>query len=218
MDEQEWLTCRYPSSMLTQRRGWHRSHRKLRLLAAAVCRRIWSLLPPKCRLAVEVVERRAEGQATKEELQNACPMYVQRAGPAHNSVVFAAAPSPYYRSWMSQTLSHAAWAIAKDGPKFDAERRAQCDLIRDIFGNPFRPATVDRAWLSWNDGTLPKLAQAIYEERTLPAGHLDTTRLAVLADALEEAGCDDADILAHCRGPGPHVRGCWVIDLLLATK
>jgi hypothetical protein len=62
------------------------------------------------------------------------------------------------------------------------------------------------------------LAQAAYDERELPAGTLDTTRLAVLADAVEEAGCDQADLLAHLRGPGPHVRGCWTVDLLLGQS
>jgi hypothetical protein len=59
-----------------------------------------------------------------------------------------------------------------------------------------------------------RLAQATYEERHLPEGTLDNTRLLILADALEEAGCTDTDILCHLRGPGPHVRGCWVADLV----
>jgi hypothetical protein len=87
-------------------------------------------------------------------------------------------------------------------------------LIRCIFGNPFRPATPDTVWLAWQDRTIPKLAQAAYDDRTLPAGVLDLSRLAILADALEEAGCHDTDILGHCRGPGPHVRGCWLVDLV----
>jgi hypothetical protein len=62
------------------------------------------------------------------------------------------------------------------------------------------------------------LAQAAYEQRELPAGTLDLTRLAVLADALEEAGCDQADLLGHLRGPGPHVRGCWAVDLVLGKS
>jgi hypothetical protein len=69
------------------------------------------------------------------------------------------------------------------------EEARQPDLLRDIFGNPFQPAAaIDRNWLPWNDGTVVRLATAIYEERSLPSGHLDTARLAVLADALEEAG------------------------------
>jgi hypothetical protein len=92
-------------------------------------------------------------------------------------------------------------------------------LLHDIFGPlPFRPVVRDLALLTWHDGTIPKLAQAIYDDRALPSGHLDHHRLAVLADALEDAGCSDQDMLAHCRGPGPHVRGCWVIDLLLGKE
>jgi len=76
-------------------------------------------------------------------------------------------------------------------------------------GNPFRPAPhIDPAWLAGNGGTVPKLARAIYDERAFD-------RLPVLADALEDAGCTDADILTHCRSGGEHVRGCWVVDLLL---
>jgi hypothetical protein len=122
----------------------------------------------------------------------------------------------------------------------DGERRAQCDLLRDVFGadlgppgargcwlhwgpritrsNPRPvqwcqlPTPRDLAprpeWLAWNGGTVPALARAIYAERAFD-------RLPILADALEEAGCTDAALLAHCRGPGPHVRGCWAIDLIL---
>jgi hypothetical protein len=95
------------------------------------------------------------------------------------------------------------------------EISTQCDLLRDIFGNPFRRIHISPAWLSWNDGIVPRLAQAAYEDRILPAGTLDNARLAVLADALEEAGCTDEQILTHLRSGGEHYRGCWVLDLLL---
>jgi hypothetical protein len=85
-------------------------------------------------------------------------------------------------------------------------------LLRDVFGNPFRPAALDPAWLT---PTVTGIAIAAYQERILPSGELDRARLAVLADALEEAGCTDASVLSHLRGPGPHVRGCWAVDLLL---
>lgn len=80
--------------------------------------------------------------------------------------------------------------------------------MRDIFGNPFRPVTIDSAWLAWNDGIVVQLAQGIYEERAFD-------RLPILADALEDSGCLDADILNHCRQPAEHVRGCWANDLLV---
>jgi hypothetical protein len=98
------------------------------------------------------------------------------------------------------------------------ECKAQSSWLRDLVGNPFRPVALDPALLTWHDSTLPKLAQAIYEERHLPSGHLDNHRLAILADALEDAGCTDQEILNHCRSEGPHVRRCWVVDLLLGKE
>jgi hypothetical protein len=88
----------------------------------------------------------------------------------------------------------------------EAVRIAQCDLLRDLIGNPFRPVAVASAWLT---PTVRALAQGVYEERAFD-------RLPILADALEEAGCADPDLLGHLRGPGPHVRGCWPVDLLSA--
>jgi hypothetical protein len=88
-------------------------------------------------------------------------------------------------------------------------RQSQAALLRCIFGIPFRPLPrLNSAWLAWEGGTVPKLAAALYDERAFD-------RLAVLADALEEAGCTDQSILDHLRGPGPHVRGCWAVDLVL---
>ena len=99
------------------------------------------------------------------------------------------------------------------------EQAVQCGLVRDILGNPFRPApTAGRAQLTWNEQVVIRLAQSAYDDRILPGGILDPARLAILADALEEAGCTNADILSHLRGPGPHVRGCWAVDLLLGKE
>jgi hypothetical protein len=86
-----------------------------------------------------------------------------------------------------------------------AEGREQANLLREVMGNPFRPVFADPAWVTQN---VLGLAQATYDARTLPTGNLDPDRLAVLADALEDAGCTDSTILEHLRGPGPHVRGC----------
>src|SRR5262249_12456952 len=91
------------------------------------------------------------------------------------------------------------------------EEKPDADLLREIFGNPFRAFSVDSPWLKWNRGAVANLAQSIYDDRTFE-------QMPILADALEEAGCTDADILSHCRGPGPHVRGCWVVDLLLGKS
>jgi hypothetical protein len=89
-----------------------------------------------------------------------------------------------------------------------AEREAQCMILRDLVGNPFRPITPYAEWLSM---TVTRLAETIYTDRTFD-------RLPILADALEETGCDNADILNHCRQPGEHVRGCWVVDLILGKS
>lgn len=87
----------------------------------------------------------------------------------------------------------------------------QADLLRDLFGNPFRPVTVHPAWRQANDGTVAKLAQIIYEERRFDD-------LPILADALLDAGCQNEDLLEHCRLPREHVKGCWAIDTLLGKQ
>jgi hypothetical protein len=90
-----------------------------------------------------------------------------------------------------------------------AEQQAQADLLRDIFSNPFRPSPpVPPTVLAWNDGTVRRMAEGIYKERAFD-------RMPILADALEDAGCANEDLLSHCRSEGPHVRGCWAVDLLL---
>jgi hypothetical protein len=102
---------------------------------------------------------------------------------------------------------------------FEAESRKQAVVLREIAGNPFLEISAEPAWLAWNSGCVVKLAEAIYQERELPTGSLDNALLAILADALEDAGCANQDILGHCREQGGvHVRGCWVIDVLLGKE
>ena len=86
-----------------------------------------------------------------------------------------------------------------------ADRSLQPHLLRDVFGNPFRPVRAERRWLVPSVGHLANVMYSGWDFASMP----------VLADALEELGCDDEQILSHCRGPGPHVRGCWVVDLVL---
>jgi hypothetical protein len=90
-------------------------------------------------------------------------------------------------------------------------KRIQADLLREVVGNPFRPVTINPAWLTWNDGTVRRIAQTIYDERGFD-------RMPILADALTDAGCDNEDILNHCRSEGPHVKGCWAVDLILGKE
>jgi hypothetical protein len=91
----------------------------------------------------------------------------------------------------------------------DAETKiAQCNLLRDIFGNPFRQVTFSPGWRT---STVESMASQMYEDR-------DFTAISILADALQDARCENAAILSHCRGPGPHVRGCWVVDAILSKE
>jgi hypothetical protein len=107
-----------------------------------------------------------------------------------------------------EAASYAARAARR--PAF--EQVAQAAVLRDIFGPlPFREVVMDPLLLTWKAGVVVKLAQAIYNEMAFD-------RLPVLADALEEGGCDNEDVLAHLRGPGPHARGCWVLDLVLGRS
>lgn len=86
-----------------------------------------------------------------------------------------------------------------------AEKRAQADLLRDVFGDPFRPVALDPAWRT---STVVALASRMYDSR-------DFSAMPILTDALQDAGCEQPDILEHCRGAGSHVRGCRVVDLVL---
>jgi hypothetical protein len=190
MTETEWLACTDPERMLAFLQVTA-SLRKARLLFAACCDRLRH--PPAVR------KTRRNGVVGER--------YPERA-------VGADAPSPIALAdddARFYLLLAAAEALHSLGAG-NSEQAAQVAILRCIFGNPFRPVTLDRAWQS---PQVVALAQAAYDDRELPAGTLDVARLAVLADALEEAGCDRPDLLGHLRGPGPHVRGCWAVDLVL---
>jgi hypothetical protein len=228
MTEAEWLACTNPLPMLQFLRG-KTSDRKLRLFACACARQLWHVLareewrrPPddRSRRAVELAEAFVEGRASEEELRAA-------EGPAQaaSNDAFWAAPYPavedHFPVMVAAAYAEAAVAAAVADTLADSDVLPELDLTRNTTGteaaivrcifNPFRAVTIDPAWMAWNGGTIPKLAQAIYDERRF-------ADLPVLADALEEAGCDNADLLAHCRQPGEHVRGCWVVDLLLGKE
>ncbi|HJT77061.1 MAG TPA: hypothetical protein VJ739_07635 [Gemmataceae bacterium] len=219
MTEVEWNDCKKIGMMYRWLR--HRaSDRKLRLFGCACCRRLWQLIPaPESRECVEVSERFADGLTGLDALRETRDRAKAVIEPARISYYRARYGSP-----REAQAAKAAWMVATAATKtpfgesaleislaLPKESRAQCELIREIFGNPFRPVTINPGWLSWSDNTVRRLAEAIYDERALD-------RLPILADALEEAGCADAALLDHCRGPGPHVRGCWVVDLLLGKS
>jgi hypothetical protein len=218
---------------MLQHLGSRANPRKLRLFTCACCRRVWHLLPDgPVRTAVEMCERVADGADAGGEFVEA----VERA----KAVVDEKGSAPadlVVRAIAGRDLKRAAIAVAAEAVgkvlqaaglgAFDAgfnlvraaEDHVSALWLRCLFGNPFRPAPpLPAAVLAWNDGTVRRLAEGIYEERRLPAGTLDGARLAILADALLDAGCDDEAMMAHCRRPGPHVRGCWVVDAILTSR
>ncbi len=207
MTEAEWLSCTDPQMMLEFFRG-RVNDRKLRLFAVACCHRFWpSITEPTSRNAVEVAERYADSLVGIHTLHAARLVAAHMRGRMpYNATIHVADDEASNAAWEVATYLSGAFA-----PVADDERAVQANLLRCIVGNPFRLVTIDPAWLAWNDGTIPKLAQGIYDERAFD-------RMPILADALEEAGCTNTDILQHCRQSGEHERGCWVVDFLLGKE
>jgi hypothetical protein len=216
MTETEWLNSTDPSAMLAfLEAGGTTSDRRYRLFACACCRRIWDLLTDEeSRKAVEVAEGYAEGLADDARLESAWKAAAYAADHADESD----APSSACNATDSDpwgAARHASFCAAQAAAvDTTGERSLQCDLLRDIIGNPLRPLPSLDGAPDWNDGLIVRLAEAAHDNRHLPSGHLEPARLAVLADALEEAGADP-ELTDHLRGAGPHVRGCFVVDLLL---
>ncbi|WP_205679021.1 hypothetical protein [Aquisphaera insulae] len=182
--------------------------RRLRLYAVACCRQRWELFDSDLfRRAVEVAEELAEGRADEKE----------------RAVLYAAImdfPTPNGQSHCIENMTLkllqnrgincvaaavSDLAFATGAGDFEAVVQAQAPLLRCVVGNPFRPVAFDPALRT---PSTSELATSIYADRAFD-------RMPAQADALEKAGCGLPDLLAHCRGGGPHVRGCWVIDLLL---
>jgi hypothetical protein len=224
MTEAEWLAGTDPAPMLRflRRRG---SDRKLRLFACDCCRSISSLFPTETyHQLIEVAEAFSDNLVPRRELTRKHQLVVKHSNSLVASTVaslvattaFGVADQKAYVA-ARRTSQRIGEVVTQQGLLHDAATSwSQALVLKDIFGNPFRPVSLDPAWLAWHGGAAAQLAQAVYDDRDLPSGRLDAARLAVLADMLEEAGCSDADILGHLRGPGPHVRGCWPIDLILS--
>jgi hypothetical protein len=234
MTESEWLVCEDLGAMLhhvLQVAGML-SERKVRLFACACCRRIGPLLADEgARRTLDVAERYADGLAPEGERVEAMQAgwalvnaYIGGAGRSHRRASLqAAAMKAAGRPRLAERpadaglllelgkggADRAAFAATWTDTSFpsddsvEQEHRSQCPLFRDIF-NPFGAALSP----AWQSGDVLRLGQAIYEER---AFH----RLPVLADALQEAGCTDARLIGHLLGGGPHMLGCWALDLLL---
>jgi hypothetical protein len=227
IDESRWLTCVEPFPMLDWLKENNRlvSARKLRLFACACCRSVERRITNyHCRLAVAVAERFADGLATDRDLDrvanaahanvlsasNSAGGYSNRLA-ANFAAAQSAAPDALFAAQLASAYAFDSMKIRGLPPK-PAEHRTQCGLIRCLFGNPFRPLpVVDAAWLAWGGATVRKMADMIYDERAWGD-------LPILADALEDAGCTDDDWLSHLREPGPHARGCHVLDALLGRN
>src|SRR5262245_58417848 len=229
MTEAQWLGSADPFPILQW--AWaHLSDRRGRLLACAACRHVAHLLTdPRTTGALDVVERFADGEATPGELEAAHKgatkaQNAQRRKAllfAYAAVMDASAP------WRDRTtglgMTSGALTKAVQAKVLEAEPRLgyahlqrdrpgafapMADLVREVAGNPFRPTAAAPAWLT---PTVTALARQMYESR-------DFSPMPILADAMQDAGCDNTDILDHCRSPGPHVRGCWVVDLVLGKE
>ena len=186
MTERSWLAGKSPERMLAHLREKVRD-RSLWLFTVACFTRKWESLPERVREAMEVTARYAEGRATDAEMLE------------YNSGISAIGSAEH-------ALSYCRRVGRRAKPAEPAELQAQVLLLREVFGNPFRPVTLDPAWLT---STVVTLAQQMYDANEFGA-------MPILGDALQDAGCDNAAVLDHCRdAPAPHVRGCWVLDLVL---
>jgi hypothetical protein len=235
VDQWQWATCADPEGMLGYlvRRG-RVSERKARLFACGCCRRIWPVLNDLARQAVELAERFADGEASEADSRRAeepLQAFVDGrvwqgndtwADDAHPyyGVLAAMYAVTYYDDYYHGVLhgagfvpQQAAFAVgrgdaASTEQRCASEKARQADLVRCVFGSPFRPPRFDPAWRT---PAAVALARRAYESR-------DFAALADLADVIQGAGCEDEELLGHCRGPGPHVRGCWVTDLVLTRE
>lgn len=204
MTEAEWLDCREPYDLL----------RHLRRVANGSVGRWLSL--------VGITKDRLSGRKLSL-VEQAVAELLPSSVSARWSTLLCGRPNFYVPNLRIDEVIHALPLLDLTHDEslvaFNRVVRFMHVVIRDVFGNPFHPAKLDPAWLVWNGGAIVKAADAAYSEREMPSGNLDNGRLAVLADMLEEAGCTDAQILEHLRRPqAVHVRGCWVVDLLLGKE
>jgi hypothetical protein len=221
MTRDDWLTCSDPTVMLNFLRDTA-TGRKLRLFACAWGRDVWRhLSDERSRDAIFTAERFADGEVTFAELLAAhrdaadvCLAISLTPGRRRDSITRRQADRNWGAKASAEVARHAAdpeWdartAACAVAWKKGAIRYAMSNHLRDIF-NPFRSVSIEPAWLT---STVLALARYAYDSG-------DFSAMPILADALQDASCDNADILDHCRGEGPHVRGCWVVDLVLGKE
>ncbi len=212
MTEAEWRGSAEPRRMLNWLHN-KASPRKLRLFATACCRQVWPLLCNKpCREAVEVAEQYADARASDETLaraRDACVRHIKETRVCTQAQALARATFYATRGPARLAARNAAGMTARILPEFT--EREQAGFLRCIFDHLFSWPGGSPSWLARNDGAPRRIAEGIYEVRGFD-------RLPILADALLDAGCDNDHLLDHCRSPGPHVRGCWALDLILGKE
>ena len=230
MDENAWLESADAAAMVSY--VWNRiDARKQRLFACACVRSVWhNLRDERFRALVEISEEYADGRATGERLDRVAKALFEVTSRSTFSEVLAESPlsamvaargvgnrtaSMCVAEALKYSQLSSAPGVRPGGAgtvlQFDPEAKATharrvADLFRDIVGNPFRPVSLHPDWLAWDDGIVRRLAETMYEGRRYQ-------ELPILADALEEAGCDVPEVLEHLRGRGVHARGCWALDL-----
>jgi hypothetical protein len=214
MTEDDWISATEPGPLLESLGPL--SPRKTRLFVVACCRRVDRFLDRELRDALDGAEAFADGalngwtlEGLRRRLQEAIRW---RWGPRPASLVREAvfrALDPGLDGFEARVVADRLATAALCMGRRNLESVFQSDLVRDLWANPYRPPVhADPAWRTANGGAALRLARVLYDERSFDD-------LPVLGDALEEAGCTDADVLSHCREPGEHVRGCWVVDLVL---
>ena len=243
MNEQTWLTVSRPLSLLwvlarlNRRLQRPTDARKLRFFAFSCCRFAWpAVTDERSRRAIEIAElhavnsatqsqlndavsnayaARCEAQMAREELFAASAPHIDRARAAGLSAVIAthvtwsAAANGFYDGMLAQTRDALGFRMMLDAKGNQILTGEMCRALRDIFGNPFRSPRFSSVWRT---STAVALAEQMYQSRDFGA-------MPVLADALQDAGCDNETILNHCRDTlALHVRGCWVVDLLLGKE
>ncbi len=203
MDERGWFTATKPQSLfLTACRNAR--PRKVSLCLCACIRQFWERIPESSfQVVVDVCERVADQVLPPEDITavyqiiRAFPYHETNNWRAYNAVLQLVSSAPNTWRVMWEILQ-----VIRDQPG----RQRLCMIVRDVFGNPFRPVSVSA---EWRTDTVLTLARTMYESREFGA-------MPILADALQDAGCDRDDVLNHCRDTNHiHVRGCWVVDLVL---
>jgi hypothetical protein len=230
--ESEWLACTDPQPMLEFIRG-KVSDRKLMLFAVACCRHLWNDINHKLQGVVEAAEMFADGKVDEQRLWEVFSKARQRVRSGSTpynsgeyeikSAVLATLRlgSDVPLETASRSLLIAAYWAGPPGydrtsiearyAAREEERARQTATVRCVFGHIFHGDSIDPTRLRWHDGLLVSMARQMYDSS-------DFAGMPVLADALEDAGCTNQDILIHCRRAGEHVRGCWVVDLLLGKS